>query len=120
MSARASVSPGRLLFAVAGGPAAWFLLLCVNYGLVRYICASGATWILHATTVAALLLVLGAAVVAWDAWRRSGRPGEATEGGVVGRTRFLAVSGVVTSAFFTLLVLGSWIPILFLHPCATP
>lgn len=107
----------ELWFGLLAAPAAWFLHLTVNYSLVRYACATGAPWILHLVTLAALALAGTGGWVAWRNWRRTGRPAETTGGGVEGRSRFMAVGGVAASAFFALVILAAELPNLFLEPC---
>lgn len=100
-----------------GGPAVWFFHLVVSYSLVRYVCFTGAMWLMHATTVVS---VLGAGAViwlAWRNWRETGRPMDAGGSGVEGRSRFLALLGLLfaVSSLFLILVQGA--PNFVLDPC---
>jgi hypothetical protein len=72
---------------------------------------------LHLVSLGALLLALGGGAVAWREWRRAGSewPGEGS--GPLVRSRFMAVIGVLASAFFTLVIVAQWIAQLFLNPC---
>jgi hypothetical protein len=64
-----------------------------------------------------------AAWVSWGVWKEvGGHPVD--DGGfdesvsaVIGRTRFMAVSGVIVGCFSALVILGQWIPTLVLSPC---
>lgn len=107
----------ELWFGFLAGPAAWFLHLNISYSLVRYICFSGAGWLLHLTTLATLLLAAAGMWVAWRSWKRIGEPDVTSGPGTLGRTRFMALGGLMLSGFFTAIVLLAWIPDFLLHPC---
>ena len=106
-----------LWFAVLAGPLAWMLGLNAEYSLVRVACAKDSTLSLHLVSLATLLLALSGGWVAWREWGRAGRedPGEA--GGVIPRTRMMAVLGLMASALFSLAILLQWTASLFFHPC---
>ncbi|HET8657187.1 MAG TPA: hypothetical protein VFL93_16795 [Longimicrobiaceae bacterium] len=106
-----------LWFAVLAGPTAWILGMLANYSLVRVACAKHSMLSLHLVSLGALLLALGGGAVAWREWRRAGSewPGEGS--GPLVRSRFMAVIGVLASAFFTLVIVAQWIAQLFLNPC---
>lgn len=107
-----------LWFGLLAGPAAWFLHLNISYSLVRFICFHGHGWLLHLTTGAALVLAAAGAWVAWRSWNLIGAP-EVTNGpGTLGRTRFMALGGLMLSGFFLTIILLAWIPDFLLHPCA--
>jgi hypothetical protein len=106
-----------LCFAVLAGPLAWALGLNVGYALVLPACARGAVLPLHLVSVATLLLAAAGGLVAWREWRRigGGTPDEA--GGTIARSRFMAVLGLLASAFFSLVIVAQWIASLTLDPC---
>ena len=106
-----------LWFAVLAGPLAWMLGLNAEYGLVRVACAKDSSLSLHLVSLATLLLALAGGWVAWREWSRAGReePGEA--GGVIPRTRMMAVLGLMASALFALAIVLQWTASLFFHPC---
>lgn len=107
-----------LWFGLLAGPAAWFLHLNVSYSLVRFICFHGHGWLLHLTTLATLVLAGLGMWVAWRSWKRIGEPDVTTGPGTLGRTRFMALGGMMLSGFFLGIILLAWIPDLLLHPCA--
>lgn len=107
-----------LWFGLLAGPAAWFLHLLVSYSLVRYICSSGAGWLLHLTTVGALLLAAAGLWVAWRSWTRIGEPEVTTGPATLGRTRFMALGGLMLNGFFLAIIVLAWVPDFLLHPCA--
>lgn len=106
-----------LWFGLLAGPAAWFLHLNISYSLVRLVCSSGQSWLLHFTTLATVLLAAAGIWVAWGSWKRVGQPGVTKGAGTLGRSRFLALSGIGLSGFFLLIILLAWIPDFLLHPC---
>jgi hypothetical protein len=112
-----------LWFGFLGGAAAWKGQLMVNYMLVPYACWHGLSITIHLASLAFLLLALWAGWTAWGSWQETGgHPrGEGgydrTVSATMGRSRFMAVSGVIMSAYFALVILGQWIPNLLLSPC---
>lgn len=106
-----------LWFGMLAGPAAWFLHLVISYSLVRLICQTGDSWLLHLTTFATLLLAAAGVLVAWRNVRRVGHLRATAADGTMGRSRFMAVSGIALSGFFLIVVLLAWLPDFFLSPC---
>lgn len=106
-----------LWFAVLAGPLAWMLGLNAEYSLVRVACAKDSTLSLHLVSLATLLLALSGGWVAWREWTRAGRRDPGEEGGVIPRTRMMAVLGLMASALFSLAILAQWTASLFFHPC---
>jgi hypothetical protein len=106
-----------LWFAVLAGPAAWIVGLEADYSLVRIACAWETMLPLHLVTVATLSLAAAGGLVARRQWERVGRgwPGEGW--GPEARSRFMAVIGMLASAFFAVAIVAQWISKLFLHPC---
>jgi hypothetical protein len=68
------------------------------------------------TGALALALSTAGLVTAWTAWRRGG--GRATVGAAPERTRFMALTGIGTSALFILVVVAGMLPLLLLAPCS--
>lgn len=106
-----------LWFAVLAGPLAWMLGLNAQYGLVRVACARGSMLYLHAVTVLTLALALAGVWTAWREWRRTGREWPDERLGVIPRSRFMAVLGVLAGALFSLAIVCQWLANLFLNPC---
>jgi hypothetical protein len=98
-------------------PLGWFVYLLVNYMLVPRACATGTTLPLYVATVVAMLLAVGAGVVAWRIWQKVEPEWPDEAGGVIPRSRFLAVLGLLSSGLFFLVILAQGIPTLILHPC---
>ena len=106
-----------LWFVTLAGPIAWVLGLNADYALVRIACTEGTMLPLHLVSVLTLALVVVGGGVGWREWQRLGRelPGEG--GGVISRSRFMVVLGLLASAFFALVIVAQWISKLFLNPC---
>ena len=100
------------------GPVVWLVQFQTNYTLVPLTCNHGGKWALHAVSVAALLLTAGAGLLAWGNWQGSGGgwPSEG-RGGVVPRSRFMSVLGLLVSGMFFLVILAQWIASWVFGPC---
>jgi len=108
-----------LWFGFFGGPAAGMLMVWINYPLVDRACVSGNRLWLHVASAAFLLLAIGA----WfDARRWYDRVGDfpLTEGGVMPRTRFMALVGMFTASLAIIEIVFQWLPIFFLGSCIGP
>lgn len=115
--------PGRIARLWVGlltGPVVWFALLEFNYAMSYVACESRTTWFLHTATLTSVVLIAGAAYVAWRAAtpypdRRHSPP--ATPETAESRRRWMAAAGVGLSLWFILVVLAMEIPILVLNTC---
>lgn len=106
-----------LWFATLAGPAAWLLGLNADYALVRIACTEWTMLPLHLVSLATLALALGGGVVAWREWQRAGGEWPGEGGGVLTRSRFMAVLGLLGSGLFSLIIVAQWTTKLFLNPC---
>ncbi len=78
----------------------------------------GALWAANVLgPLAAFVVSLYAAALGWREWRRWGGTHAGDEGGAEGRSRFLALLGLLTGGFAALPVLAQWSANLFFHPC---
>lgn len=109
----ASVSGLRLAHALFGGILAWMAHLIGQAGLNGWVCETGQLWPMHAITVAMLLVTFHAL---WTGWRISRAT---TDSPNVQAARFLGFSAVVINVFNAVLIVVEWVPVLFIHPCAT-
>ena len=107
-----------LWLAVLGAP---FLFLChlqLNYMLVLWACTSGKRWVLPLVSALFLALTAAGGVVAWHELRDA--QGTDTEPHVttpLGRHRYLAALGVMTSALFFLGILAQALATFIIDPC---
>jgi hypothetical protein len=111
------MSARRLWLAIVIGPLAWLVYLETAYALVPWACRrpTGGMIALLAAGVLALALSTAGLVSAWQAWRRTN---DAAVGTVSGRARFMALTGIGTSALFVLIVVAGMLPLLLLSPCS--
>lgn len=131
---RDRVALAELAFALAAPPLAWAIQLVVGYGVASHVCFSGSApnvsasfaWgraiplLLAVELVASLIAVSGAAVALrlWRATREEVEGGaeEMVEAGK-GRTRFLALWGLMTSVGFLGAIMFSLIGLLVVPLC---
>lgn len=110
------------MLALAAGPAAWILQLSIDFGVATSVCEQGgapraappaAGWgsedvFLVAVNLACLVIALTGGWTALAAWRRSRaeKPGGADAALDVGegRTRFLALCGMLTAGAFAVAI----------------
>ena len=129
------VNLGEMFFGVLGGPLAWFIQLCAGYALASAPCFRDGIrvsaplpvlqWTRPAMVIAMLasmaiaLLALG---VSWRAFRRTQQ--EAGDGSVqllemgTGRTRFLALWGVLLGGAFAIATAMTAVAFILLPRCA--
>jgi hypothetical protein len=68
--------------------------------------------------VLALALGVAGATLAWREWRRAAAvPDDGRAPAALGRTRFMALTGLGTSALFVLVVASGILPLFLLRPC---
>lgn len=129
---RRRVSLAGQLFGVAIGPAAWIAQLVAGYGLSSYACYPGNTplqappdggehLLLLAINLACLGLASAGLALSWSGWRRTrnempGEPAKMLETGE-GRSRFLAICGVLSAAGFAIAILFNLPSALALPTC---
>jgi hypothetical protein len=124
--------PWRLAFGAIGGPLAWGIRLMVNYAFASHACFPGGAprtyamvgWLwpmLIAVDAVALLVAALAALVSFSTWRSTreesdGRAPEAIDIGE-GRTRFLALWGMMTGTGFFIATVFDLVMLAGLRPC---
>jgi hypothetical protein len=99
------------------GPSVFLINLQVNFTMVSWVCATHNYWAIHLAHVISIMVVGWSGLLAWRAYARVGRgvPGEA--GDAADRERFVAVSGLLISAFSILSLIAHWIPNFILSAC---
>jgi hypothetical protein len=139
--ARGRVALWALWFGLFGGPVAWSVQTLVNFPVAAHGCfprleplaspISGVRGVAFAVSVLALLVCLAAAAVAWRTWTRtreehqagSGRGASDGAGTALletgeGRTRFMALAGVLASVMFLIVSAAHTAVVLLVPPCA--
>lgn len=132
--ARGNVRTATLWFALFGAAAAWSVQELVDYSIAAHACypamfplrvptiGHGGLWgITVAVSIVMLAVAVAAGIVSIHAYRQTrtengGRSSWALETGE-GRTRFMALSAVLTSSVFTLGILIHLGTILVIPPC---
>lgn len=132
---RNRVAPLLLGACIAIGPVCWSAQLLINYMLGAQICFGadhpvvGATppgydWLrptMAALVLGAIVVAVASALLSWRHWTatRDEAPGPQHHFVEVGegRTRFLAIWGLATSALFALVIIFVGIPLLVVPTC---
>jgi hypothetical protein len=105
-----------LWFALLGGPFAGMLMVWINYPLVDRACVGGNRLWLHGSSLFFLLVAVAAGISGWRFYERVG-DFPLTEGGVMPRSRFMALVGMFTAVLAIIEITMQWIPIFFLGSC---
>jgi hypothetical protein len=109
-----------LWFGVLGPPTIWLARLKISYILIPSACRTATGFlILHAVTFATLALTAFAGWVAWRAWQHSGPTRESDGPGVLDRSRFLAMVGMLSAGFFFAVIAAEGILNFLIDPCIT-
>ncbi len=106
-----------LWFSVLAGPLAWAAMETIEWMMVPWACATGLIWYLYLITLVALLFPAAAGYAAWRMWHEAGAELEAEEGGSMGRTRGMALGGMILSGMFILAIIAEAIPTFILGAC---
>lgn len=117
-----------LWFGVLGAPAAWGLQLNTSYALVPWVCSHRQHhFLLHLTTLVFAAIGVVCGLICWRYMhppRRVGDespdspPGTGSEqAGTPGRTYFLSMLGMLTSSFFTVVIIAQGVAAFFIDPC---
>jgi hypothetical protein len=114
------VRTAALCVGVLTGPIVWLTMLEVNYLLNYVVCETGHKWFMHAAVVVALALVWVAGYFSWI----YGPPDDpeidtppVTRETSEQRARWMALYGVASAIWFTIVILANEIPILVLRAC---
>jgi len=100
-----------------GGPIVWLAYLEAAYALTPSACVAGNKHVLALVTLAAFVATAAIVFLSWRAWRASGAETATEHGDIIGRSRFMALSGLGLSTLSALLVIASAIPIAVLGAC---
>jgi hypothetical protein len=127
---RARVALWETVLGLAGGPLAWLVQLCASYGRAAAPCFDGPERGLGSQAspgiiilyVACLALALAGAVVSLLVYRRTRREAEGSTRELFehgrGRTRFLALWGMLLGAGFGAVILLNGIALIGVPACA--
>ena len=98
-------------------PAAFFLHLQFAYAVVPWACRHRDDFWIHASGIASVALGAIGTLVAWRVWRREGGSAPGEGHGIPPRARFLAVTGLGTSAVITLILAAQWVAAFVVSSC---
>ena len=102
---------------VLTGPIVWSIFFVLKWFVAYWICAFGwkpAAW---ALSIFPMILTAGAGWLAWTQWRELGSETPGQLGGALGRSRALALAGIVLSLGFLLVLIAQTFPELILAGC---
>jgi len=102
---------------ILAGPIVWLISFQANFALVPWACIFQAKLTLYLVSVFALLACAASGWVAWREWRALGTELDFEGSGELPRSRMMALSGVVLSTGFFLVVLAQAIPEVILRDC---
>lgn len=108
-----------LVVGMLAAPLAWLAHLGTSYALVQTTCERGISWPHHAAAAIALALALPGGWSAWKEWRSTPKDEERAPR-ERHRTHFLAIAGIVNSAFFSAIIILAWAAAFAISPCDTP
>lgn len=106
-----------LWIGILTGPVVWLLSFQANFTLAPWACEFNTKIALFLVTILALVLLAGSGLLAWHEWTALGRVSPGDAAGAVGRSRIMAMGGVLLSAMFFLVVVAQSIPELILGAC---
>ena len=98
-----------LWITILTGPVAFAINMQARFALVQWACGNHRDWVLPTIAITAFVATLVSTVVAWLAFTRFDETLE--------RPRFMAMSGFILSAIFTLTIVANELPHLFLRSC---
>lgn len=100
-----------------GGPVIWLCSFEARFALAPWACTFNNKWALHGVFIAALLLCAGCALLSWREWKANGEEPPSSAAGVVPRSNFLAILGIVISLGCGMIVIAQAIPEFVLGAC---
>ena len=106
-----------LWIVVLAGPVVWLCSFEANYALAPWACTFQSKVALYLVSLLALALCAASLVFAWKLWKQFGAEWHAQDAGAIPRARAMAISGIVLSAAFFIVVLAQAIPEFMLESC---
>ncbi len=88
------------------------------YTADTWACGHGMGGTIHIVPALCLIVTIGATISAYRNWRAVGGGLEEEAATVSARTRFLALLGILSSAFASLVILAQWAAVFVFNPCA--
>lgn len=98
-----------LWIAILASPLAFAIQFESRYALVQWACFSHRGWVLAVISITSLLAAAGAALLGWVSFARLDPS--------VQRARFMALAALILGVGFSLAILASGVPHMFLGAC---
>jgi hypothetical protein len=98
-------------------PAAWAVQLQTVYLLTEYGCTGGSFTPVHIVSAVALAAAVFGGLLSWRHWLGTGEKWKTEKSGIIPRSRFMVILGMLLSALFSLLIFGQWLPTIMGVPC---
>ena len=108
---------GALWAANLLGPVAALAGLEIAYIFADRACVTGEMLPVHLTWLASLLAAALGGWLGWREWRRWGGRHAGEDAGLGGRSRFLALLGMLLSGVAALVIAAQWSAAFVFHPC---
>jgi hypothetical protein len=106
-----------LMYGVIGAPLSALYMQLSAYAGVQWSCGHRNPITVHVIPVIFVLLAAIALWLSWRDWSAVGRLTRAEAATISDRTRFVALSGMILSAFSIVLIIGMWLPMIVFNPC---
>ena len=106
-----------LVYGFIGAPLAALYMELTAYAGVQWSCGHRNPITVHVIPIVFILLGFIAVWLSWRDWSAVGRISSAEGATVTDRTRFLALSGLILSAFAVVTMLAMWLPLIVFDPC---
>ena len=89
----------------------------IAYAFVTWACTKHMRYLVQLPTLLAITIVAVAASQAWRMFVASGRREAGDERSSDARARFMSASALTLAGFCTIVLVGMWLPTVFIHPC---
>jgi hypothetical protein len=106
-----------LAYGLVGAPFSALIMQAVAYAGVQWACGHNDVVLIQLVPIVFLLLAIAGLAMAWSDWKSTGRVPRAEGASIHERTGFIALSGVILSAFSVVLILSMWLPMIMFDPC---
>src|SRR4051812_2214552 len=106
-----------LAYGFVGAPLSALYMQLTAYAGVQWSCGHRNPITIHVIPVIFILLGVIALWLSWRDWTVVGRLTRAEGATISERTRFVALSGLILSAFSIVLMLALWLPMIVFSPC---
>jgi hypothetical protein len=113
-------NPASLLalwYGVLAGPIAFMTAMALKFMMVPWACAIGSQIWLTVVAIVSLIFPITSALISWRYYAAAGANLDDEQGGQIGRTRVMALCGVVLSGMFGFAIIAQAIPVFILGAC---